>query len=192
MKKRIAAGFLRLAGWRAEGRTPSATRYVVVAAPHTSNWDLPLLVAFAWLFDVRMRFMMKHTVFVGPAGWLFRRLGGIEIRRHQRGGLVKQMADAFESANELALVIPPEGTRGRVDLWKSGFYHIARKSEVPVVLSFLDYENRVGGFGPEFRLSGNVGEDMDLIRDFYADKVGRHPECFGEIRLVEEGPGEPG
>ena len=105
---------LRVIGWRAEGRSPDASHCVVVAAPHTSNWDLPLLLAFAWHFGIRMRFMMKHSVFVGPAGWLFRRFGGIEIRRHARHGVVKQMADAFESADALALVVPPEGTRSRV------------------------------------------------------------------------------
>jgi 1-acyl-sn-glycerol-3-phosphate acyltransferase len=186
VKQRIAGGLLRAIGWRAEGPRPAARRCVVVAAPHTSNWDLPLLLAFAWYYELPIRFMMKHTVFVGPAGWLFRRLGGIGIRRHERGGVVKQMADAFESADDLALVVPPEGTRDRVDVWKSGFYHIAREAGVPVVLSFLDYARRVGGFGPEFLPSGNVREDMDLVRDFYADVVALRPGCFGEIRLVEE------
>jgi 1-acyl-sn-glycerol-3-phosphate acyltransferase len=191
VKRRIAKVFLRATGWRAEGRRPAAGRCVVDAAPHTSNWDLLFLLAFAWRFDVRMRFMMKHTVFVGPAGWLFRRLGGIAIRRGGSGGVVKQMADAFEATDELALVVPPEGTRSRVDVWKSGFYHIARKADVPVVLSFLDFGRKVGGFGPGFHLSGNVREDMGLVRDFYSDKVPLRPECFGEIRLVEEGPAEP-
>jgi 1-acyl-sn-glycerol-3-phosphate acyltransferase len=187
VKQRIAALFLRAARWRVEGVRPRERRVVVVAAPHTSNWDLLFLLAFAWVFGVRMRFMMKHTLFRGPAGPLFRALGGIAIERRRPGGVVGQMVEAFARADELVLVIPPEGTRGRAEAWKSGFYHIARKADVPVVLSYLDYARRAGGFGPEFRLCGDVQRDMDLIRDFYADKVGLRPGHFGEIRLPEEG-----
>jgi 1-acyl-sn-glycerol-3-phosphate acyltransferase len=187
VKARIGAGFLRAAGWRIEGHSPRAPKVVVVAAPHTSNWDLLFLLAFAWACGVRMRFMMKHTLFRGPAGTLFRALGGIPIERRRPGGVVGQMVDAFARADQLALVIPPEGTRGRTQAWKSGFYHIAREADVPVVLSYLDYARKSGGFGPEFRLCGEVQRDMDRIRDFYVDKVGLRPGHFGEIRLPEEG-----
>lgn len=185
MKQRLARGFLRATGWRLRGEAPSR-RCVLIAAPHTSNWDLLWMLTFGWAFGFSPRFMMKHTVFVGPAGWLFRKVGGIAIVRHRQGGMVKQMADAFEGAEELRLVVPPEGTRSRKPYWKSGFYHIAREAGVPVSLSFLDYGCREAGFGPEVTITGNVVEDMDLIRDFYADKVGRHPHLMGEIRLVEE------
>lgn len=191
MKKQIAALFLRATGWRAEGRAPQAHRYVVIAAPHTSNWDLAYMLALAWVLGVQPRFMMKHTVFRGPAGWLFRRLGGIPIERRRPGGLVKQMVEAFETSESLALVVPPEGTRSRVDVWKSGFYQIARQANVPLVLSYLDYSRKAGGFGPALFPSGDVGADMDLIRAFYADKTGRYPERFGEIRLREEDLDEP-
>lgn len=190
LKRQIASLFLRATGWRvpAPGEGAQVRRCIVLAAPHTSNWDMPNMVAFAWIYGVRLRFMMKHTMFVGPAGWLFRRLGGIAIERHRRDGVVKQAADLFTDQDELVLVIAPEGTRGRTETWKSGFYHIARRAEVPVWLSYLDYGRREGGFGPAFDLTGDVGADMDAIRDFYADKTGRHPELFGEIRLPEEGP----
>lgn len=188
MRQRIAAGLLRGLGWKIEGIAPRSRKVVVLAAPHTSNWDLPYMLAVAWAFGIRPRFMMKHSVFVGPAGWLFRRLGGIAVERHRRGGVVKQMVDAFEAADELALVIPPEGTRRRVDVWKSGFYHIAREARVPLLLSYLDFSRKVTGLGPEFLPSGDIRADMDVIRDFYADKVGLCPEAFGEIRLPEEGP----
>lgn len=188
MRKMLAHGFLRLMGWKPEGAPPIRRRFVLIAAPHTSNWDLFYLLAFAEIYELRISFMMKHTVFRGPLGPLFRSLGGIPIRRHLRENLVKQMAEAFAGRDQLVLVVPAEGTRSRTERWKSGFYHIARQAEVPIVLSYLDYARRRGGFGPEIVPTGRFGEDMDAIRDFYADKLGRHPELFAEPRLREEDP----
>lgn len=185
MREQLATMFLRATGWRPVG-TPPSQRCVIIAAPHTSNWDLLWMLAFAWSFGLRPRFMMKHTVFVGPAGWLFRRVGGIAIERHRQGGVVKQMAEEFAARESLTLVVPPEGTRARTERWKSGFYHIAREAGVPVSLAFLDYGRREAGFGPEIEITGSVANDMDLVRDFYADKLGLHPHLHSEIRLVEE------
>jgi 1-acyl-sn-glycerol-3-phosphate acyltransferase len=119
-------------------------------------------------------------------GWLMRRLGGIPVRRDRSNDLVSQMAVAIEASDSIALTVPAEGTRGYTSHWKSGFYHIARKANVPVVLGFLDYARRRGGFGPELILTGNVSDDMDEIRGFYADKTGRFPDQKGEILLKEE------
>ena len=186
MRKLLARAFLRATGWRAEGVPPRTPRYVLIAAPHTSNWDLAYLLALAEVSGVRISFMMKHTVFRGPFGPLFRSLGGIAIRRDRRENLVKQMVEAFASRDSLALVVPAEATRGRVDVWKSGFYHIARQAGVPIVLGYLDYARRRGGFGPAFMPTGRVRDDMDVVRDFYADKVAKYPAQFGAIRLREE------
>jgi 1-acyl-sn-glycerol-3-phosphate acyltransferase len=144
------------------------------------------MLAFAWSFGLRPRFMMKHSVFVGPAGWLFRQLGGIPIERSRRYGVVKQMADVFAGAEDLMLLVPPEGTRARTPHWKSGFYHIAREARVPIALTYLDYRRRAAGFGPAFLLTDDMGFDMDRVRAFYADKSGLHPELSGPIRLEEE------
>ena len=187
MRKLLARGFLRATGWRPEGAPPDHRRFVLIAAPHTSNWDLAYLLALAEIYDLRISFMMKHSVFRGPLGPLFRALGGIPIRRHLRENLVKQMVEAFAQRDELHLVVPAEATRSRVEVWKSGFYHIAREAQVPIVLGYLDYARRRGGFGPAFLPTGRVREDMDVVREFYADKTGRHPALFGEIRLREEG-----
>jgi len=186
VKHALASWLLRTAGWRWEGAQPHAKKCVVVAAPHTSNWDLPLMLAYAWRYGLSPHFMMKDAVFVGPFGPLFRSLGGIAIDRSRRGQVVQQMVEAFESRDALALVVPPEGTRRRVDVWKSGFYHIARSAQVPIVLSYLDYQHKVGGFGPEFMPSGDIIADMKIVRDFYAGRTGRFPDAFGEIRLPEE------
>jgi 1-acyl-sn-glycerol-3-phosphate acyltransferase len=115
-----------------------------------------------------------------------RAAGGIPVVRHRRGNLVEQAAQLLRDSDALALVVPSEGTRGYVPHWKSGFYHIARAADVPIVMGYLDYSRKRGGFGPELIPTDDVRADMEEIRAFYADKVGRHPEQTGEIRLKEE------
>jgi 1-acyl-sn-glycerol-3-phosphate acyltransferase len=131
---------------------------------------------------------MKHSMFRGPFGPIARSLGGIAVRRDRRSNLVKQMAELFREHPRLVLVVPAEGTRSRVEYWKSGFYHLAREARVPIVPSFLDYARRRGGFGPAIVPSNDMRADMDKIRAFYAGKLGKHPECFGPVRLREEEP----
>jgi len=119
-----------------------------------------------------------------------RALGGIPVRRDKRENLVESLAALFEEYEDLALVVPAEGTRHHVDYWKSGFYHIARTANVPIVMSYLDYTEGRGGFGPAFYPSGDVRKDMDAIRAFYDGKQGKFPELFGHIRLREEDDAE--
>lgn len=159
---------------------------MLIAAPHTSNWDLAYLLAFAELFGVRVSWLGKHTLFRPPLGFLMRRAGGIPVVRHQRGALVEQAAQLFAERDELALVVPAEGTRSAAAHWKSGFYHIARSAGVPIVCGYLDYARRRGGFGPTIVPTGDVAADMDRVRAFYADKTARYPEKFGPVRLREE------
>ncbi len=186
MTKFLARKFLELTGCEPEGAPPAVARYVMIAAPHTSNWDLAYLLAIARVLDVKVSWMGKHTLFPWPMGWVMRRLGGIPIRRDRRGNMVQQMAAAFRERESLALVVPAEGTRRYVPYWKSGFYHIARAAEVPIVLGYLDFARKRGGFGPAIQPTGDVRGDMDQIRAFYADKVGKHRDQMGEVRLKEE------
>jgi 1-acyl-sn-glycerol-3-phosphate acyltransferase len=186
VKKRLARLVLAATGWEPEGERPAAAKYVLIAAPHTSNWDLLFLLALAAVFDVDVRWMGKHTLFRWPLGAVLRALGGIPIRRHRNENVVQAMARAFAECDALALVVPAEGTRGRAPYWKSGFYHIARAAGVPIVMGYLDYRRRRGGFGPALVPSGDVVADMERVRGFYADKVGRHPSGSGPVRLREE------
>ena len=186
VKRWIGQAFLGVAGWKMEGQRPEEPRYVIIAAPHTTNWDLPFMLAMAFVYDIPVRWMGKHTLFEPPFGPFFRRLGGIPIVRHRAGGVVEQMVEHFEAMPTLALMVPAEGTRGYVDYWKSGFYHIARKADVPVVLSYLDFGTKVGGIGPTIHLTGDIGADMDVIRAFYEGKQGYFPQNVGRIRLREE------
>jgi 1-acyl-sn-glycerol-3-phosphate acyltransferase len=186
LKTRLAKWFLRRAGWTLEGEVPAARGYVLIAAPHTTNWDLLFFLACAWAFDVKVSWMGKHTLFHGPLGSVMRVLGGVPVRRDRAGGLVGQMVEAFEQNPSLVITVPPEGTRAYVPYWKSGFYQIARAARVPIVMGFLDYDRRVGGLGPALLPTDDLRADMDEIRAFYSDIQGRHPDLFGEIRLKEE------
>lgn len=180
---------LWLALWRwsaAPAPEPVPDRCVMIAAPHTSNWDLPYMLATAILADVNLQFMIKHSVFIGPFGWLLRRMGGIPIVRHEKRSMVQQMVDRFNEAPELALSVPPEGTRKRMPFWKSGFYRIALEAKVPLMLGYLDYGTKRGSFGRPLYLTGDVKRDMDEIRAYYADKRGLNHENFGPIVLESE------
>jgi 1-acyl-sn-glycerol-3-phosphate acyltransferase len=182
----IARTFLRLTGWKPVGTRPAARSYVLMSAPHTSNWDLAFMLAIATELDVKVSFMAKSQLFAWPMGTLMRKVGGIPVFRDRRTNMVDQMAERLRTTGDLALAVPAEGTRGYVPHWKSGFYHIALKAGVPIVFGYLDYAHKQGGFGPEMIPTGNVSEDMDVIRDFYSDIHGKFPEHFGEIRLKEE------
>jgi len=184
---RRGAGFLlRRAGWTVSGTAPAASRYVLVASPHSSNWDTAVMLLFAVHFGIRLRWVGKREAFRGPLGPVLRRLGGIPIERAGGQGVVASTAEVFRDGAPLALAIAPDGTRSARDYWRSGFYHIARAADVPLVLSFLDWGTHRAGIGPTMPLSGNVGADMDRIRAFYAGMVGRHPEQTSRVRLREE------
>ncbi len=173
-------------GWRVDGAVPETRKFVFIAAPHTSNWDLPFMLAAAYILGLRISWLGKHTLFQGPFGWFMKALGGIPVDRASPHGLVRQVADRFHQADTLILAIPPEGTRRKVEYWKSGFYHIARSAQVPICLSFLDFGKKVAGLGPLIMPTGNVRADMDQVRAFYRDIRGKFPALESEPRLREE------
>jgi 1-acyl-sn-glycerol-3-phosphate acyltransferase len=186
MKKRLARRFLHLLGWQLVGARPTHDKYVLIAAPHTSNWDLPLMLIFAAAFDIKVTWMAKHSLFRPPMGWIMRALGGMPIIRHASGNVVAAMVEAFETVPHLVLVVPTEGTRERTEYWKSGFYYIARQAAVPIVPSFLDFGTKRGGFGPALETSNDLATDMQYFRDFYQGMKGKFPAEFGPIRLTDE------
>jgi 1-acyl-sn-glycerol-3-phosphate acyltransferase len=179
--------YLRACGWRLAGALPDADGAVVIAAPHTSNWDLPFMLAVAYGLGVKPSWLGKRELFRWPFGWLMQRLGGIPVDRATRGDMVRQAVRRFAGGG-LFLVIPPSGTRGRAEAWRSGFYHIARGAGVPIVCGYLDYGRRVGGIGLVLAPSGDVRADMDRIRAFYAPIRGKYPAHTTPVRLREEDP----
>ena len=167
--------FLWLNGWRVVGRLPDAPRFVLIAAPHTSNWDLPYMLFTAFALRARIYWMGKDAIFCWPFKGLFKWLGGIPIDRSQANNVVEQSIAQFAASDNLVLTIPPAGTRKRVLNWKTGFYHIANGAGVPIAMGFLDYKKKIGGIGAVIQPTGDIGADMDVVRAFYADISGKYP-----------------
>ena len=144
------------------------------------------MLATAYAMRVHISWFGKHTLFIPPWGWLMRGLGGIPVDRRVPQTLVMQMVEKFRQSEDLVLAVPPEGTRSKVKVWKSGFYHIAAESGVPIGLGYLDYDRKLCGVGMFVTPSGNVTRDMNRIRSFYEDIRGKHPNLESEPRLREE------
>lgn len=180
---------LRLSGWQFEGEVPPEKKYVALAWPHTSNWDGLLLMALTKSIGLKISWMIKSEWVKGPMGLVLRPLGAVAVDRSGAHNMVTDMIEELRRRDELVLVIPPEGTRRRAEHWKSGFYHIARGANVPVVPGYLDYRRKRAGLGPAIHLTGDVKADMDRIRAFYKDikASGLVPEHVGPMRLREEG-----
>lgn len=163
----------------------------MIAAPHSSNWDFPLTLAIARLSGVKIQWLGKAQLFKGPMGPIMRRLGGVSIDRSAATGMVSSLAAEFAARDSLVLVVPAEGTRSKTEFWKSGFYRIAQEAKVPIVCAFVDSATRTGGFGPVIQPSGDLTADMDIVRAFYAGKVGLSKGRSGVPRLKEEDVDRP-
>jgi 1-acyl-sn-glycerol-3-phosphate acyltransferase len=172
--------FLRLTGWTVEGSLPvEARKCVLIAAPHTSNWDLPYTLMVAFVLHLNIYWMGKHSLFAFPFGPVMRWLGGIAVDRSRNTNLASASAMALKAADgPVQLVVPPEGTRGRTTHWKTGFYYIALEAGVPIVLAYMDYARKVSGLGPVFVPTGDIDADMAEIKRFYAGVKGRRPQHF--------------
>lgn len=163
-----------------EGSLPAnAERAVIIAAPHTSNWDLPLTLMVSFMLNLRIYWMGKETIFKPPFKGTMMWLGGISVDRSQSTNLVAMSAQALiDSPTPMQLMIPPEGTRSKARYWKTGFYHIANTAQVPILLAFMDYERKVAGLGPAFVPTGDIEKDMVTIKAFYAGVKGKHADQF--------------
>ncbi len=172
--RRLARSVLRACGWQVVGTFPDAPKAVLVGAPHSSNWDgfWGLLVKVALGVDVRI--FAKHQLFWWPLGPLLRRLGVIEVNRSATGGFVDQIIDRFGREERLWIGIAPEGTRKRVERWKTGFWKIAKGAGVPVVPAYFHYPDKIIGIGEPFVLSDDMEVDMARIRAWYAPWRGRN------------------
>ena len=187
MLQAIAKAILKVGGWEIVGEIPAAKRAVIIAAPHTSNWDGIWALVYRVAVQLDIHFFAKESLFWFPLNIVLRALGGIPLDRKRAGSAVDQAIEMFRTHDSFYFGLAPEGTRSRVDHWKSGFYRIADGAEVPVILGFLDYGNRRIGLGPTFSLSGDWHKDLDYCREFYENIEGRWPEKAGPVAF----PGDP-
>jgi 1-acyl-sn-glycerol-3-phosphate acyltransferase len=180
----LARLLVKLIGWRMVGQPLAAPKYLIVFAPHTSNWDLPIGYVIARAFKLDASWIGKHLLFRPPLGVLFRWMGGIPVDRRSRNNAVDQVIQAFNEREHLALAITPEGTRKKTPHWKTGFYYIALGARVPIQLAFLDYRRKIGGFGPTIMPSGDIDADLSIMRDFFSGISGKYPDQAGDIQIA--------
>lgn len=185
----FARFYLWVGRWRLEGEKPDHPKYVIIAYPHTSNWDFIYMKFCASIMGIELSWMGKKELFSPrPWGWFMKWLGGVPIDRSAAHGVVGEMVQALKNADALVLGVPASGTRRKTEHWRSGFYHIARQADVPIVLSDLDYGRKRARMGKVIMPTGDIVKDMETIRKWYGDTQGRDPSKMTPIRLREEAP----
>ena len=176
----LSIAFLRITGWKVEGSLPAnGQRCVLIAAPHTSNWDLPYTLMVAFALRLNIYWMGKAQLFRFPFRHTMMWLGGIAVQRETANNLVAASVAALQDAQgPLQLIVPPEGTRNKNRYWKTGFYYIAAGAQVPIVMAYMDYARKISGLGPVFQPTGDIEADMRAIQAFYAPFKGKNPDQF--------------
>ena len=184
MRQRLARTIVRMMGYRMVGEVPS--NGILVGAPHTSNWDFITMLLVMWHGGAHPRVLVKQQLFKGPLGWLLRAAGGVPLDRDNAGPVVRDLVAEAGTGNPFRLILAAEGTRGKAEFWKSGFLRLSKETGLPITLAFFDPPTKSMGFGPTFHASDNVRADMDLVREFFADKHGIRPKNATPPRLREE------
>ena len=179
----------RWKGWTLEGATPPGLKYVILGAPHTSNWDFVFFLGATWKLGIRPRFMGKASLFRWPLRRFMHDMGGVPVDRAASHNYVDQVVGQFAANTDFRLVIAPEGTRGGSGKWRSGFYHIALGAGVPVVPAWVDHATKRGGVGEPISLSGNMLDDLARIAAFYRSKMPDHPKLAGLHAMVANADG---
>jgi 1-acyl-sn-glycerol-3-phosphate acyltransferase len=171
----VSNSIMSLTGWKVDGTLPSLSKYVIIGAPHTSNWDFILFLGIIFRLKINVSFMGKMELFRSPIGWFFYYCGGIPVDRSKSTGLVEQTVEACQKADHFILVIAPEGTRHGVKEWKRGFYHIAKGAGIPIVLAKVDGRHKTVHVGEVFQPTDDIEADMKAIRDSFKGLVGIRP-----------------
>jgi 1-acyl-sn-glycerol-3-phosphate acyltransferase len=171
----IALFWMRVAGWRVDGNLPPLPKFILIGAPHTSNWDFVLFLGIIFTLRANVRFMGKAEIFRGPFGWFFHYCGGVPVDRKKSTGLVEQMVEAAGKSDQFILTIAPEGTRHHVTEWKRGFYHIAKGAGIPIVMAVVDGKQKAIHVGQVFHPTDDLEADMKAITGIFEGKVGINP-----------------
>lgn len=172
----IAFVLRKLLGWKKVGTKPDFPQFIVILAFHTSNWDVFYGILLAFAFNIDIYFMAKSQLFRFPFAPLVRFLGGIPIDRSTSHNTVEATIEMYKKHKNFAIALAPEGTRKKVEKWKTGFYHIAVGANVPIILAFLDYKTKSGGVGKVLYPTGNMKADFQEIKNFYQKVNARYPE----------------
>ena len=176
VSRAIGRWSMSLVGWNFEGAMPNEPKFVVIVAPHTSNWDFTLGIAALFALGFRVSFLGKHTLFKWPFETFMRWLGGIPVERSVSRDRVSESVNAFNASEQLILAVAPEGTRKLVSGWKSGFYHVALGAGVPIVPVAFDYGQKVIRIGAPFLLTGESDSDIATLKEFYRGVIAKRPE----------------
>lgn len=177
MIRLIAKLYFRLIGWKTQNNIPAeVVKFVMIGAPHTSNWDFPITMAALSIMRVKTNYLAKKELFRFPLGIIMRFFGGMPVDRSRSTGMVDAMIQEFGKHDKLIMMVPPEGTRSYVKEWKSGFYRVAVGAGVPIVLGFLDYGRKIAGFERVFYPTGDYQKDLLEIQSFYRTVQARYPE----------------
>lgn len=171
----LARFIMRLTGWRVEGKLPDLPKFVLIGAPHTSNWDFVLFLGVIFTLKANVRFMGKAEIFHSPLGRFFYYCGGVPVDRKKSTGLVEQMVKACNESENFILTIAPEGTRHHVSDWKQGFYHIAKGAGIPIVLAIVDGKRKTVRIGQVFHPTENMDADLKAIKGVFEGIVGVNP-----------------
>lgn len=174
----LGRGAYALSGWRIQGALPDLPKFVLIVAPHTSNWDFFVGVGALFSLGLRVSFLGKDSLFTGPKGPIMRWLGGIAVDRSVSKDRVAEMIEVFRNHDRLVVGLTPEGTRKKVKSWKTGFYHVARGAGVPIVPVYFDYSKKTVGIGPPFYPTSDVDSDIAYLQGLYHAEMGRRPEKF--------------
>lgn len=188
MLQRLALTILRIGGWSVAGQAPPYRKAVIIAAPHTSNWDGLWLLVCKFALDLQLSFFAKHTLFWWPLGPFLRSMGAIPVERGRSGANVERVVQMFRDNDELLLALAPEGTRRWKPYWRTGFYRIARAANVPIVLAFIDYREKRAGIGPAIESHEDMAATLAEIRAFYAGCTAARPANMGPIEFPPEMP----
>lgn len=165
-------------GWKKDITVPIPEKYIICLAPHTSNWDFVIGQLYMRAEGLRINFLMKEEWFLWPLGLIFRKIGGIPVSRTVHTHMTDQLSEIAKKRDSFRLCITPEGTRSRNPNWKKGFYYIALKAQIPILLYGVDYKRRLIQCNVSFIPKGNIDEDMKMIKDYFKNYSGLHPDLF--------------
>ena len=172
----ISNSIMRMVGWRVEGKLPDIPKYIIIGAPHTSNWDFLLVLGVIFNLKADVRYMGKSELFRNPLfGWFFYWCGGIPVDRKKSTGLVEQTVEACNRSEKFIMTIAPEGTRHGVKEWKRGFYHIAKGAGIPVVMAIVDARRKSMRVGQVFHLTDDMEADIKTIQSYFDGTTGINP-----------------